>query len=415
MSCARGSRTPAGPWSTTASTSTCARSGHRTSWRRGSSDTARAPRSRRDSRRRHGAGHRDRSSPPIGPMTSSGPSAPSGPRSPPTPDRHRRRRGDRRRSEPPASRRSPRGVEVVRTSAAARSRGGDERRDPARGRGDRGPARHERRGDRRHRDAARRRARRPGVAVAGPLGLVTDDLRHFEEPPSGRRRRDRGLRAGVPARRTTSRGPAGRAIRSSTATSTSGGASSCAMRARRLAPRRAVAARPPGDPARASRLDAPARGRARPAVEAQLLPRPQAVRSATRPARSASVASGSSPSGRRSTSTAEAAELQPGWRRPGRNRAAARPSARARARASIRASARARVVSAPAGPEDRSSSPGDRGPGPSTRSASRTSQRRSSAGRSARSVSRTTASAVGRSRSSSIAATNRAWSRAPGR
>ena len=65
------------------------------------------------------------------------------------------------------------------------------------------------------------------------------------------------------------------------------------------------------------------------------------------------------------------------------------------------------TLAAPGSGADRSRS------SPSTKSASRTSQRRSSGGRPARSVSRTTASAVGRSRSSSRAATNRSCSVRP--
>jgi hypothetical protein len=47
----------------------------------------------------------------------------------------------------------------------------------------------------------------PAVALAGGWGIVSGDLRRFEEAPPGRRRRDRGLLPGVPAEDFATRGP----------------------------------------------------------------------------------------------------------------------------------------------------------------------------------------------------------------
>ena len=160
------------------------------------------------------------------------------------------------------------------------------------------------------------------------------------------------------------------------------------------------------------------RGRARPALEAELLPRAQAVRDAARPAARGRVA-----------------RVTASRRRHGRARRARRPPRRPSPRARRAARRRAPSRAPPAPPTRASSSaaappagrrpaaapdPGCRMPRRGRGRARARGRRRARAsgarrrGRSARSVSRTTASAVGRSRSSSIAATNRSWSAAPG-
>ena len=124
----------------------------------------------------------------------------------------------------------------------------------------------------------------PTVAVAGGWGIVSADLRHFEEAPAGDVDAIEGY---CQAFRRADYASAARwtSASASTAISTSGGASSCATRAGRGAPTsRRPPRRPAARPPRAPRLHQPARGRARSPEQAQLLPDHRSVRPAPRPA-----------------------------------------------------------------------------------------------------------------------------------
>ena len=92
--------------------------------------------------------------------------------------------------------------------------------------------RHERRADRRHRDAARPApsTTRPSRSPAA-CGIVSDDLRKFETPRRATSTRSRATsrRSAAPTTATAARSTSGSG---STATSTSGGASCCATKGR---------------------------------------------------------------------------------------------------------------------------------------------------------------------------------------
>ena len=257
--------------------------------RRGRARPLRVERERAVAARRAGDGHGDRRAGRDGLAGRPGPGAGGAAGS-----RAGRDVGRRRRRRP--VRRAGRG-------ASTRSSGGS-RRSRSSGRAERlghgaatniglrravGPvvvlSRHERRADRRHRDAARPR-RSTTRRSRSPAGGASSRRPALVRGRAGRRRRrDRGLLPGVPARRR----------RGARARSTSGSAFyrnldiwwSLVLRDEGGGepPRRAVAARrAAARAARAPRLDEPARRRARPAEQAQLLPDHRPVRLAARPA-----------------------------------------------------------------------------------------------------------------------------------
>ncbi len=215
---------------------------------------------------------------------------------------------------------------------------------------------------------------------------------------------------------------AGRSTRDSgsTATSTSGGASSCATRAKER--RRGAPSSCPAAP-RATRtvgLDLHPGGRSRTALQAQLLPSPRPLPHSARPrgrsrqsrlANAAPFAGAVGPVDRldvRGRGARRAADL----RRPSREtlepasaRQGAVPPLRAGRRRPVIGRERLTTCALPVKTRSRSS--------PRTKSKSRTSQRRSSAASGARKTSRAMRSAAGVSRSSSIASAKASWRRRP--
>ena len=177
---------------------------------------------------------RSSSSPPTGRPISTGRWPASARRARRDVDRHRRGRAIAT-SRRPRSRRSRSATPTMRgrlDERAARPGRRDEHRYPPGDGAGRHPAGHERRTDRRRRHAARSGPRRPDRRRRGRVGHHVARPAHVRGRAGRRRRRDRGLRPGLPPRRRRRRAARSTSGSASIGTSTSGGASSCATKGR---------------------------------------------------------------------------------------------------------------------------------------------------------------------------------------